>query len=64
MKYRDDMTADELAKFKQELDELDAAYKDADRIDREVAASSPMPEEYENPSDYVGMGWVDSRGRP
>jgi len=21
-------------------------------------------EEYEDPSDYVGMGWVDSRGRP
>jgi len=21
-------------------------------------------EVYEDPSDYVGMGWVDSRGRP
>lgn len=64
MKYRENMTADELAKFKQELDELDAAYKDADEIDREVAASNPMPEEHEDPSDYVGMGWIDRRGRP
>jgi len=23
-----------------------------------------MNEWYEDPSDYVGMGWVDSRGRP
>ena len=22
------------------------------------------PEEWEDPTDYVGMGWVDSRGRP
>ena len=64
MKYRDDMTADELAKFMQEVNELNAAYESAAKHDREVAASSPMPEEYEDPSDYVGMGWVDSRGRP
>jgi len=22
------------------------------------------PEEFEDPSDYVGMGWVDQNGRP
>jgi hypothetical protein len=25
---------------------------------------SPTDEEYEDPTDYVRMGWVDSRGRP
>jgi RecJ-like exonuclease len=23
-----------------------------------------VEEEYEDPNDYVGMGWVDDRGRP
>ena len=23
-----------------------------------------LPEEWEDPTDYVGMGWIDSRGRP
>jgi hypothetical protein len=62
MKYRENMTADELAKFKQEVDELDAAYKSAAKHGEQVMASST--EEQEDPSDYVGMGWVDSRGRP
>ena len=63
MKYRDNMTADELAQFKKELNDLDAAYKSAAKHD-EKAAMSPVPDEWEDPSDYVGMGWIDSRGRP
>lgn len=63
MKYRDNMTADELAQFKKELNDLDAAYKSVAEHD-EKAAMSPAPDEWEDPSDYVGMGWIDSRGRP
>ena len=63
MKYRENMTADELAQFKKELNDLDAAYKSAAEHD-EKAAMSPAPDEWEDPSDYVGMGWIDSRGRP
>jgi len=60
MKYRDNMTEDELAKFMQEVNELNAAYESAAKDDKQVS----QDEEYEDPSDYVGMGWVDSRGRP
>jgi len=63
MKYRDNMTEDELAKFMQEVNELNAAYESAAKHDEQVMASN-TEEEYEDPSDYVGMGWVDSRGRP
>jgi hypothetical protein len=54
------MTEDELAKFMQEVNELNAAYESAAKDDKQVS----QDEEYEDPSDYVGMGWVDSRGRP
>lgn len=29
-----------------------------------ITAWRKAPREYEDPNDYVGMGWVDSRGRP
>lgn len=58
------MTAAELAAFKAEVDALDAAYASAAEHDAKVQAQTPMPDEWEDPSDYVGMGWVDSRGRP
>lgn len=64
MKYRDNMTAAELAAFMAEVDALDAAYASAAEHDAKVQAQTPMPDEWEDPSDYVGMGWVDSRGRP
>ena len=64
MKYRENMTQAELEKFKQELQALEGAYADAAKHDAKMQAQSPTPDEYENPSDYVGMGWVDSRGRP
>lgn len=62
MKYRDNMTEDELAKFMQEVNKLNAAYESAAKHDKQVMASNT--EEQEDPNDYVGMGWVDSRGRP
>ena len=64
MEYRDNMTPAELAKFKAELQALDDAYASATQHDAQVQALNPIPNEWEDPSDYVGMGWIDSRGRP
>ena len=64
MKYHDNMTQAEIDAFKAEIDALSAAYTAAAEHDAKVQANTPMPEEGEDPSDYVGMGWVDSRGRP
>lgn len=63
MKYRDNMTEAELAQFKAEINALDAAYEAAAAHDATVQAQ-PIPDEWEDPTDYVGMGWIDSRGRP
>lgn len=59
MKYSEKMTKEELNQFKAEIDSLDAAYAAAAEHDAKV-----LPEEWEDPTDYVGMGWIDSRGRP
>ena len=64
MEYQDNMTPAELAKFKAELQALEDAYASAAQHDAQVQALNPTPNEWEDPSDYVGMGWVDSRGRP
>lgn len=58
MKYRDNMTPEELAQFKKELQALEDAYISAAQHDTQ----KPAPDELEDPSDYVGMGWVNSRG--
>jgi hypothetical protein len=60
MKYRDNMTPEELAQFKREQQALEDAYAGAAQHD----AQNSIPDEWEDPSDYVGMGWVDSRGQP
>ena len=64
MIYRDNMTEAELAQFKAEIDALDAAYADAAKHDAAQQAAHPAPDEWEDPSDYVGMGWVGRDGRP
>ncbi len=64
IKYRENMTEAELAALKAEIDALDAAYADAAEQDAVAQAQNPAPEEWEDPTDYVGMGWIDSRGRP
>ena len=64
MKYLDNMTQTEIEAFKVEIDALDAAYTAAAEHDAKMQANTLMPEEWEDPSDYVGMGWVNSRGRP
>lgn len=98
MKYRDNMTPEELAQFMAEVNALDAALTAAHEHDAQGAKQGLIDEvlkqikcdvdsgdmtaieemirhlpedqlrgylsEYENPSDYVGMGWVGSDGRP
>ena len=56
MKYRDNMTAEELAQFMAEVNALDAVL-------RSIPNPEPVPE-WEDPSDYAGMGWVGKDGRP
>lgn len=63
MKYRDNMSAEELAQFMREQQALDDAYASAAEHDAKMQAQNPIPDEWEDPSDYVGMGWIDSRGR-
>lgn len=64
MKYRENMTAEELKQFNKELQALEDAYASAAAHDAKMQAQNPVPDEWEDPADYVGMGWVDSRGRP
>jgi hypothetical protein len=63
-KYHDNMTADELSAFMKEVDDLDKAMSDAVAHDAKIQADNPPPDEWEDESDYVRMGWVDGRGRP
>jgi hypothetical protein len=98
MKYRDNMTPEELTQFMAEVNALDAVLKSAADHDAQGASQNLIDEvlkqikcdvdsgdmtaieemirhlpegrlrgylsEYENPSDYVGMGWVGKDGRP
>lgn len=64
MKYKDNMSAIELEQFKKELQALDDAYANAAQHDAKMQAQNPIPDEWEDSIDYVGMGWIDSRGRP
>ena len=60
MKYRDNMTPEELAQFKKELQAQEDAYAGAAQHD----AQNPIPDDWEDPSDYVGMGWIGRDGQP
>jgi hypothetical protein len=42
---------------------LDALYVAAEEHDRRTGAYD-LPEEYEDPSDYMGMGWIGRDGQP
>lgn len=63
MKYHDNMTQSEIDALKAEIDALDAAYASAAADYAKMLAENPMPDEWEDPTDYIGMGWIDSRGR-
>ena len=62
MKYIDNMTPEELAQFMGEVNALNDALAAAHEHD--AKNTEPMPEDYEDPSDYKGMGWVGKDGRP
>ena len=64
MKYRDNMTQAELAQFKAELQALEDAYASAAEHDAKTQTLNPVPDGWEDPSDYAGMGWVGKDGRP
>jgi hypothetical protein len=64
MKYHDNMSKEELEAFMAEIDALYTAYAGAAEYDAKMQAENPIPDEWEDPADYVGMGWVGSDGRP
>ena len=35
-----------------------------DALDAKMQANIPIPDEWEDPSDYAGMGWIGKDGRP
>jgi hypothetical protein len=64
MKYHDNMTQAEIDQFMREHDALEAAYASAAEHDAKMQAEHQTPDEWEDPSDYAGMGWVGKDGRP
>jgi hypothetical protein len=62
MTYREDMSAEELAAFKRELDQLHEAYTSAAEFDDKNA--QPIPEEWEDEMETLRHAALDSRGRP
>jgi hypothetical protein len=62
LKYRDNMTADELKKFMGEVNAFDDVLASAHEHD--AKNTEPIPDGYENQSDYAGMGWIGKDGRP
>lgn len=64
MKYRENMTPDELAQFKREIDALEAAYASAAAHDAAQEAAHPPPEDWEDEMEYWRKAGLDSKGRP
>lgn len=64
MKYKDNMTPDELAKFMREYNELESAYANAATHDAAQAAAHPPPEDWEDEMEYWRKAGLDFRGRP
>lgn len=62
MKYRDNMTAQELARFMAEVDALHAAYAAAEA--HAALNEEPMPDEYEDENESLRRAALDHRGRP
>jgi len=61
MKYRDNMTAQELAQFMAEVDALNAAYAAAER---DALNAEPVPDEWEDENETLRRAALDHRGRP
>jgi hypothetical protein len=60
------VTRDELIKMLNDMDMnlMSIEVEECHGGSLEIFVSAKDDEDYEDPSDYVGMGWVDSRGRP
>ena len=61
MKYRENMTKDELAKFMAEINALDAAYASA--VEHDAQNMGPMPEEWEDEMAILRKAALN-RGQP
>lgn len=64
MRYRDNMTQDERDAFMREINALDAAYASAAAHDAVQQAANPVPDEWEDESEYWRKAGLNSRGRP
>jgi hypothetical protein len=68
MKYRDNMTAQELARFMAEVDALHAAYAAADAYaaaaTHDALNAEPVPDEWEDENETLRRAALDHRGRP
>ena len=58
------VSRDELIKMLNDMEIEEITVEECHGGSLEVFVYAKGDEEYEDPSDYVGMGWVDSRGRP
>lgn len=63
MRYRHNMTADELAQFKREHDALEAAYAAAAAFDAAQALANPAPDEWEDEMELLRKAALNG-GRP
>lgn len=63
MKYRDNMTEEELAQFKKELQALDDAYASAAEHDAQMQAKNPIPDEWEDEMEILHKAGLN-RGQP
>lgn len=64
LKWRQNMTEQELAQFKAEMDALDAAYASAAEHDSLQQTLHPVPDEWEDEGEYWRRAGLDNRGRP
>ena len=68
MKYRDNMTAQELERFMAEVKALNAAYAAADACaaaaTHDALNAEPVPDEWEDENETLRRAALDHRGRP
>lgn len=63
MKYRDNMTEEELAEFMREVNAIDALLVSAYKHDREMEELHPIPEGWEDESELLRKAGLN-RGQP
>lgn len=63
MKYKANMTEEELTQFKKELQNLDDAYASAAEHDAKMQAQNPIPDEWEDEMETLRKAGLN-RGQP